>query len=74
MSTTTEKFVVYWLGYHSYSLRHSVASQGIDVVNLFLLNLTTSPNGTTLDYNYITSNGTTGHDPSLKRRRLRRTE
>jgi hypothetical protein len=60
MSTTsTEKFVVYWLGYHSNPPAIQSLPKGIDVVNLFLLNLTTSPNGTTLDYNYITSNGTT---------------
>jgi hypothetical protein len=60
MSTTsTEKFVVYWLGYHSNPPAIQSLPKGIDVVNLFLLNLATSPNGTTLDYNYITSNGTT---------------
>jgi chitinase len=60
MSTTsTEQFVVYWLGYHSNPPAIQSLPKGIDVVNLFLLNLATSPNGTTLDYNYITSNGTT---------------
>jgi len=59
MTTSAEKFVVYWLGYHSNPPAIQSLPTGIDVVNLFLLNLTTSANGTTLDYNYITSNGTT---------------
>jgi chitinase len=58
-TTTSEKFVVYWLGYHDNPPAIQSLPQGIDVVNLFLLNLTTSPNGTTIDYNYITSQGTT---------------
>jgi chitinase len=58
MTTTPEKFIVYWLGYHSNPPAIQSLPQGIDVVNLFLLNLTTSTGGTTLDYNYITSNGT----------------
>ena len=57
-TTTSEKFVVYWLGYKDNPPPIRSLPQGIDVVNLFLLNLTTSPNGTTIDYNYITSNGT----------------
>lgn len=57
-TATTEKFVVYWLGYHSNPPAIQSLPKGIDVVNLFLLNLATSANGTTLDYNYITSNGT----------------
>ncbi len=60
MSTTpAEKFVVYWLGYHQNPSAIQSLPTGIDVVNLFLLNLTSSPGGTTLDYNYITSQGTT---------------
>jgi hypothetical protein len=60
MSTTsTEKFVVYWLGYHKNPPAIQSLPAGIDVINLFLLNLATSSGGTTLDYNYITSNGTT---------------
>jgi len=58
-TTSTEKFVVYWLGYKDNPPPIQSLPQGIDVVNLFLLNLTTSPNGTTIDYNYITSQGTT---------------
>lgn len=58
-STAQEKFVVYWLGYHSSPPLIQSLPKGIDVVNLFLLNLTKSTGGTTLDYNYITSNGTT---------------
>ena len=57
-TTSTEKFIVYWLGYHSNPPAIQSLPKGIDVVNLFLLNLATSPNGTTLNYNYITSNGT----------------
>jgi hypothetical protein len=49
---------VYWLGYHQNPPPIQSLPQGIDVVNLFLLNFTSSPNGTTLDYNYITSQGT----------------
>lgn len=60
MSTTPEeKFIVYWLGYLQNPPTIQSLPQGIDVVNLFLLNLTTSDGGTTIDYNYITSNGTT---------------
>jgi hypothetical protein len=59
VTTTAEKFVVYWLGYHSSPPAIQSLPKGIDVVNLFLLNLTTSTGGTTLDYDYITSNGTT---------------
>ena len=58
-TTSKEKFVVYWLGYHQNPPAIQSLPQGIDVVNLFLLNLTSSPNGTTLDYTYITSQGTT---------------
>ena len=58
-TTPTEKFVVYWLGYHENPPAIQSLPQGIDVVNLFLLNLTTSSGGTTIDYNYITSQGTT---------------
>ena len=59
MTTATEKFVVYWLGYHQNPPLIQSLPAGIDVVNLFLLNLTTSANGTTLDYSYLTSQGTT---------------
>lgn len=63
MSTTTnEKFVVYWLGYHENPPAIQSLPQGIDVVNLFLLNLTTSSGGTTIDYTYITSQGTSWDD------------
>jgi len=58
-TTSSEKFVVYWLGYHDNPPAIQSLPKGIDVVNLFLLNLTSSSNGTTIDYNYITSNGTT---------------
>jgi hypothetical protein len=58
-TTPTEKFVVYWLGYHQNPPAIQSLPKGIDVVNLFLLNLASSPQGTTLDYNYITSQGTT---------------
>ncbi|HEU4869754.1 MAG TPA: glycosyl hydrolase family 18 protein [Pyrinomonadaceae bacterium] len=59
-TTASEKFVVYWLGYHSNPPAIQSLPKGIDVVNLFLLNLTsTSTGATTLDYNFITSNGTT---------------
>ena len=60
MSTTsTEKFVVYWLGFHENPPAIQSLPTGINVVNLFLLNLTPSSGGTTLDYTYITSKGTT---------------
>ena len=58
MTTTSEKFVVYWLGYHLNPPPIQSLPVGIDVVNLFLLNLANSKTGTTLDYNYITSKGT----------------
>ena len=58
-TTSSEKFVVYWLGYHDNPPPIQSLPQGIDVVNLFLLNFTPSSNGTTLDYTYITSQGTT---------------
>ena len=59
MTTTSEKFVVYWLGYHENPPTIQSLPTGIDVVNLFLLNLASSTGGTTLDYTYITSKGTT---------------
>ncbi len=59
MTTAAEKFVVYWLGYHQNPPPIQSLPTGIDVVNLFLLNLASSSGGTTLDYNYITSQGTT---------------
>ena len=62
MTTSAEKFVVYWLGYHSNPPAIQSLPTGIDVVNLFLLNLASSADGTTLDYNYITSNGTSWTD------------
>ena len=58
MTTSAEKFVVYWLGYHANPPAIQSLPTGIDVVNLFLLNLASSSDGTTLDYNYNTSNGT----------------
>ncbi|HEX3150291.1 MAG TPA: glycosyl hydrolase family 18 protein [Gemmataceae bacterium] len=58
-TASDEKFVVYWLGYHQNPPAIQSLPKGIDVVNLFLLNLTSSAGGTTLDYNYITSQGTT---------------
>ncbi|HEX3251484.1 MAG TPA: glycosyl hydrolase family 18 protein [Pyrinomonadaceae bacterium] len=59
MSTTsTEKFVVYWLGYHENPPAIQSLPAGINVINLFLLNLAPSKGGTTLDYTYITSKGT----------------
>lgn len=57
-TTPQEKFVVYWLGYHQNPPAIQSLPDGIDVVNLFLLNLASSPGGTTLDYTYITSQGT----------------
>lgn len=62
MTTTAEKFVVYWLGYHQNPPAIQSLPKGIDIVNLFLLNFTSSANGTTLDYTYITSQGTTWDD------------
>ena len=62
MSTTSEKFVVYWLGYHENPPAIQSLPKGIDVVNLFLLNLANSKKGTTLDHNYITSKGTTWNE------------
>ena len=61
-TTSKEKFVVYWLGYHQNPPAIQSLPKGIDVVNLFLLNLASSPGGTTLDYTYITSQGTTWQD------------
>lgn len=58
-SASAQKFVVYWLGYHQNPPAIQSLPQGIDVVNLFLLNLASSAGGTTLDYTYITSQGTT---------------
>ena len=58
-ATAQEKFVVYWLGYHENPPAIQSLPKGLDVVNLFLLNLASSANGTTLDYTYITSQGTT---------------
>jgi hypothetical protein len=58
-TTSSEKFVVYWLGYKDNPPPLPSLPEGIDVVNLFLLNLTSSPEGTTIDYNYITSQGLT---------------
>lgn len=57
-TTSKEKFVVYWLGYHENPPAIQSLPQGVDVVNLFLLNLISSSGGTTLDYTYITSKGT----------------
>lgn len=62
MSSFHQKFVVYWLGYHPNPPRIDALPVGIDVVNLFLLNLANSPGGTTLDYRYITSQGTSWSD------------
>lgn len=58
ITAAQEKFVVYWLGYHQNPPPIQSLPKGIDVVNLFLLNLASSPGGTTLDYTYITSQGT----------------
>lgn len=58
-TNASEKFVVYWLGYHTNPPLIQSLPKGIDVVNLFLINLATSDNGTTLDHNFITSKGTT---------------
>jgi hypothetical protein len=57
-SASNEKFVVYWLGSHKNPPPIQSLPKGIDVVNLFLLNLASSAGGTTLDYTYITSQGT----------------
>ena len=62
MTVSKEKVIVYWLGYLQNPPAIQSLPQGIDIVNLFLLNLTSSTNGTTLDYKYITSNGTTWED------------
>ncbi len=61
-STSNGKFVVYWLGYKQDPPAIQSLPQGVDVVNLFLLNLAESRNGTTLNYNYITSQGMTWED------------
>lgn len=62
MTDPNEKFIVYWLGYHSNPPAIQSLPDGIDVVNLFLLNLANSDNGTTLDTTYITSSGTSWDD------------
>jgi len=46
-TNASEKFVVYWLGYHTNPPLIQSLPKGIDVVNLFLINLATSDNGTT---------------------------
>ena len=57
-----QQFIVYWLGYHQNPPKIQLLPKGIDVVNLFLLNLATSSGGTTLDYTYITSSGVSWTD------------
>lgn len=56
------QFVVYWLGYSPSPPAIQSLPQGIDVVNLFVLNLTSGSGGTTLDTDFITSHGTTWTD------------
>lgn len=57
-TASDEKFVVYWLGYKENPPAIDSLPTGIDVVNLFLLNLTGSSGGTTISHSYITSQGT----------------
>ena len=60
MSTTSEeKFVVYWLGYHPTPPAIQSLPRGIDVIDLFPLNLANSPGGNTLNHSYITSQTST---------------
>jgi len=53
MAITSEKFVVYWLGYHLNPPAIQSLPQGIDVLNLFLLNLAPSANGTPIGYTHL---------------------
>lgn len=61
-NATTEKLVVYWLGYHDKPPKIQKLPDGIDVVNLFLLNLASSDHGTTLSNSFISSKGTSWDD------------
>jgi len=51
------QFVVYWLGYATALPALNTLPAGIDVINLFVLNLTTGSSGTTLDTSFISSGG-----------------
>lgn len=58
MSTSNEKFVVYWLGYKSNPPTLQSLPAGIDILNLFLFNLESTTSGTSINYDYLTSKGT----------------
>lgn len=50
--------MVYWLGYSGQPVKLQALPEGIDVINLFLLNLSASPDsGTSLSTSFITSKG-----------------
>ena len=51
------QFVVYWQGYNKVLPALNTLPAGIDVINLFVLNLTSGSSGTTLDTSFITSGG-----------------
>jgi chitinase len=51
-----EEFVAYWLGYADAVPPITTLPTGIDVVNLFVLNLESTSSGTTLSTSYISSN------------------
>ncbi|HEU4769570.1 MAG TPA: hypothetical protein VFS77_19545 [Pyrinomonadaceae bacterium] len=53
MATTSEKFVVYWLGYHLNPPALQSLPKGIDVLDLFLINLAPSANGTPIGYMHL---------------------
>lgn len=59
MENQNPLFVTYWLGYANNGLALSSLPQGIDIVNLFLINLYPDP---ALQYNYITSDGMSWSD------------
>lgn len=62
MATTNEKFIVYWLGYHQNPPAMQSLPSGIDIINIFLFNLESTTNGTSINYNYLTSQGTSWSD------------
>jgi hypothetical protein len=69
-TTPTEKFVVYRLGHHENPPAIQSLPQGIDVVNLFLLNLSTSSGGTV---SFIPQTTPSSGTPFRIRKRSRRT-